>query len=127
MTAPTNLYPFATQDGKAIPLDIIRPSALLSLAVNTTAAGPVDITNAYSVGVFFSAVECLVGFGASVGYPLTTGVLHTNTLLLPANTILVSSLPSNIIYVSAEKAGILYLQLIEKWAGLGLEKQYIRK
>ena len=39
---PSEHYPFATQDGKAIPLDILKPSGLIP--VPFTEGAPVEIT-----------------------------------------------------------------------------------
>jgi len=129
MSVPANLYPFSTQDGKVIPLDIIRPSALVKLSPTASIAGPLAIDISYSIGVFMSDVDCLVRFGSTISLPLGAGTIYTNVLLVPANTLTVSVIPASPLYyaTAGEVAGTLWIQLIAKWAGLGLEKQFVRK
>jgi len=126
-TVPSEVYPFATQDGKAIPLDIIKPSGIITKTF-TLAAASFTIPAGYKVGTFLATVGCLVRFGATLPNPLVDATLYEDTLLVPNDTIVTSSILSTTVYVKGlAESGTLYVQLIEKWIGLALDKQFTRK
>lgn len=128
MTTPANVYPFATQDGKAIPLDILRPSGIMILTFQVATESFFIIPNGYEVGIFFSPTWVLARFGQPFTVPVLNNTLYTDALIIPSGTMTVASLTQGPCYIKGlTENGTLYLQLIEKWAGLALDKQYIRK
>lgn len=123
----SQVYPFATQDGKAIPLDIIKPSGLIFTNFTDSADVSITIPEGYPVAAIIANTACFIRFGDSIG-TLVENTFYNNLLLIPSNTITIVSL----IVGSAKVRGLtdsgsVYLQLIEKWAGLALDKQFIRK
>lgn len=120
------VYPFATQDGKSIPLDIIRPSGLLFKSFTTTPA-EITIPEGYPVAAIIADKACLIKFNGSIS-GFVENTVYTDLLLVPAETIVIVSILSGIGSVRGiTETGTVYIQLIEKWAGLALDKQFIRK
>lgn len=127
MSTPSEVYPFATQDGKAIPLDILKPSSFVYFSFVSAAKTDIVIPQTSSVAIFLASETCLVSFEASL-VGITAGVEYTKTLLVPKDVIVASVIQGLTAQVRGLTAsGSLYVQLIEKWAGLSLEKQYGRK
>lgn len=119
-----DLYPFATQDGKAIPLDIIKPAFLYMCNVASTVVVP---TKYQVVAIHAINVDALVRFGEDLVIPLTSGVYYENTVYIPKNGVVMVALPDNTLHIYPSNTGIVYVQGMEKWAGLGLQKQLERK
>jgi len=128
MAAPAGVYPFATQDGKAIPLDIINPSALLKRLYTANASSAFTIPAGYSVGVFYSSQGAVVSFGVDKTN-LADNVLADSTLFIPSDVLVTAAFNPGAAYVASASgiAGVLYIQFIQKWSGLALNTQYQRK
>lgn len=121
------VYPFSTQDGKAIPLDIIRPSGLLYRNFNASSEIDLIIPTGYPIAAVIANEVCLIKFNGSIGI-FDENIVYTDLLLIPANTItIVSITPGTGAIKGIINSGTAYFQLIEKWAGLALDKQFIRK
>lgn len=119
------LYPFSTEDSKAIPLDIIRPLALLRKAVASGAIATLAIPASWSVASFFSPTGCIVQFaGASLVSPLVDGTEYLDTLLVPPSCIVTATvIPGDAKILGLGAASYLIIQQMEKWAGLALQRQ----
>jgi hypothetical protein len=128
MTTPRGVYPFATQDGQAIPLDIIAPRSLMYQNFVSTGNGTaIVIPTASEVGTVFSTKDAILRFTDDLSI-LAADAEIPNALFIPANTIVTVALTPGTAYVlGIAEAGRLYLQVIDKWAGLGLPTQYVRK
>lgn len=124
---PSQVYPFATQDGKPIPLDIIRPAGLIQIAFNNSSSVNFTLTNTYTEGIILATSACLVRQGTDIP-SIIDGTFYQDMFLVYTDTLITVSLLPGTIYVKGlSGSGTLYLQLIEKWAGLALPKQFIRK
>ena len=127
MSTPSEVYPFATQDGKAIPLDILKPSSLVFYAFTDVAKTDIVIPTTSQVAIFLASEACLLSFEGSL-IALTSGIEYTKTLLIPKDVIVASVIQGTFAQIRGLTAsGTLYVQLIEKWAGLALDKQFTRK
>jgi hypothetical protein len=127
VSASDQVYPFSTQDGKAIPLDIINPAGVIYQVFTNTASSLITIPGNYTVGTFKADADSIISFGADLG-ALVANTLHANTIFLPANVIVTSVIVPGSAYVRGLTAsGTVYLQLIQKWAGLSLTTQLVRK
>ena len=128
ISTPQEVYPFASQDGMAIPLDIIKPSCLVIKSFSPSSSS-FTIPENYKVCTLIASTACLLRFGEDFPTPLVDATLYENTLLVPQDTVVTASLLPETIYVRSlgEDIGTLYIQLIEKWAGLALDRQYARK
>lgn len=124
---PSELYPFATQDGKAIPLDILKPQGLLILPFTTDAVASISLPAGSTVAMLIASEACLVSFDHSLA-TVPTNEFLSEVLLVPYNNVVSCSIPSLDIKIrGVDNPGTLYVQLIEKWAGLALDRQYQRK
>ncbi len=128
MSTPSGVYPFATPDGQAIPLDIIKGTAAIVLPFTRGVISTCTLPEYAVVGVLLSKKACLIQFG---GGPLTTlpgdGDVVTNGVIVPDNGILTVALePGQLHVMGLENTGVLYIQLIEQWAAIGLRTQFAR-
>lgn len=124
---PSEVYPFATQDGKAIPLDIIKPAGLILQAFTPLAVASFIIPAGYKVGTMLASKACIVRFGQTIP-ALVDGTFYEDMLLIPNDTIITVSFDPTTLYVEGlTESGTFYLQLIERWAGLALDKQFSKK
>ena len=127
MTAISEIYPYATQDGKAIPLDILKPSYLLALPFTADASASIALPAGAQVGMLISDVAAVVSFHAALT-SLSGSYTLEKALIIPEKAIVSTVLLASPLYVrGVAESGTLYIQIIEKWAGLALDKQYIRK
>lgn len=124
---PEGIYPFSTQDGKAIPLDIIKPRAVIVQPYLVSAGATFQMPSYAVVGVLMSDTGCLVRFGEE-GIVATPGMPITDCIIVPAGGIITTVLtPGDVHVLGLAKGGTLYIQLIEQWAAMGLATQYGRK
>lgn len=122
------LYPFSTEDSKAIPLDIIRPLAVLKKNF-TAVITPLVIPAGWKVASFFSSTGCFLEVEAtSLAAPLVDGTIYSNTLFIPPNCVVTATIvegPARIASYDGA-AGFLIIQHIQKWAGLALQGRVSR-
>jgi len=124
---PSQVYPFATQDGKPIPLDIIRPAGLIKIDFGNISNVNFTLADTYTEGIILATAACIVRQGSTIP-SIADGTFYQDMFLVYTNTLITVSLLAGPIYVKGlTDSGTLYLQLVEKWAGLALPKQYIRK
>lgn len=121
------LYPFSTEDGKTIPLDIIRPVGLLACSfAGSGAASVVIIPAAWSMASFYSKGGCIIQFGATtLPSGLSNNTEYLNTLLVPPGCLVVSTLlpGEGRVFSLDGTAGQVFIQRIQKWAGIALRRQ----
>jgi len=134
MATPRQVYPFATVDGKPIPLDIIKPSGLQIISVDDATGGslvaPAEMIDPGLVVVFMASDLCLVKIGDATppsAASFAAGALVEDCIIVPKNTLVTT-------WIKAETAALgarailgtvtLYVQYIERWAGLALPLQY---
>jgi hypothetical protein len=123
-----DLYPFATQDGKAIPLDIIRPAGLIIQEFTSNSNTALNSTEELDVAVFMASKPCTVSFDTEIPYPAVNGTFYPGALIVPAGVIVTVKCPSSSLFVRGlSEGGTLYIQAIERWAGLALSVQLQRK
>ena len=128
MPAPSStdqIYPFSTEDSKAIPLDIIRPVALLRKAISSTALNSLTIPADWAVASFYSPSGCLIQF-VDTTLPITPvdGTVYSNCLFVPPNCVVSSTcLPGAAKVLGLGGASFLIIQQVQKWAGLALKRQ----
>ena len=125
MAQPDDLYPFSTQDGKAIPNDVVKPLATVSFAINAGASNNIVIPDGYTLVWVYATKHCLLKIGANdLPAPLIAGTSYANTTFIPAESpmvLLVSAGAADLQGVGT--AGTLYMMSIVQWAGLHQVKQ----
>lgn len=120
------IYPFSTQDGKAIPLDILKPSHLFHIPFTTTSSS-VELPENVQVAMFMASVSAIISFGAAVSFAGGSWN-QVDSLYVPKDIIVSSTIKDRTLHIrGVAEPGSLWVQIIEKWAGLALTKQYSRK
>lgn len=119
-----DLYPFSTSDGKAIPLDILRPSGVLRASfVSASGSALLDLGVATPILILRTSEDCFVRFGSIAVRPIVdAGVSTSEQIVVYANEIIIVSPKSSQFSVIGDvNPGVLTIQLIEQWAGIGHE------
>lgn len=126
-TVPSDNYPFATKDGKVIPLDIIRPKSLITKSFVVGANSTITIAGTEAVAVVFATEDCILYLGtAPTG--IVDGAEVASALFVPKRTAVVTTLSAGQVdAVGIFSDGVVVIQLIEKWAGLALDIAYTRR
>jgi len=120
------LYPFSTEDNKAIPLDIIRPVALIKSELLAAGNTPITIPTDWKVASFYCPTGCYIEFAAAT-MPIVpiNGVAYANVLFVPPNCVVTATVLPGVANINPVKSGASYIvmQQIQKWAGLALRRQ----
>ncbi len=126
MTIPNELYPFSTQDGKAIPLEIVRPLAFVFVALSTS-YGSVVLNNKFNLAALFASVDCVMDT-TGLETTLVAGTTYNGMLFIPANTVVMAALPTITAKVrSIADDGQLFIQGVQQWSALNLARQFTAK
>jgi len=124
-----NRYPLSTPNGQAIPLDIIKPIALMKITFNfATYVAATDLAASYSGKVFVATTDqdCYISFANSPTVPVS-GTVIEDVIYIPAGAtvaFVTDSLKLAAIGLSA--AGHVEIQICETWAGLAIAAQINR-
>ena len=122
-----DIYPFATQDGKAIPLDILSPSYLVRIAFTSAANTAITLPEDTQVAMFLATQAVIVSFDETIAVTSPTWQ-QASCLYIPKDGIVSSSVQALTIQIrGVAESGDLWIQTIKKWAGLALDRQYVRK
>ena len=125
--ADKELYSLSTEEGKAIPLDVIRPLSLIITSWGTGGSAVVTIPATWKIATFFCEKGCYVQFAAANATTLAVeNFEHTDTLFVPPNTIVASTVVAGIAKIvgySATVGSKIVIQQIQKWSGLALKRQ----
>lgn len=125
-TANNQLYPFSTEDGKPIPLDIIRPVGVTVMSFTDSA--DITLPASYEVVCVRSSVDAIWCFE-----PAT--VIADNTPL-PSAVALFAGVIANVaipvatasrITVRGGGVGEVWIQAMQRWVALGLNRQLNRR
>lgn len=130
MASNDQRYPLSTADGKAIPLDIVKPSALVFIAFeNSSGSGStlVTIPDRTEILSVVTDEDCLIRFGAVASIP-ASGVLLSNAVFVPAGMQIMLAPPANTLSVigTGPDTGTLAITLMDKWAQLATSLQTSR-
>mgnify|MGYP000989359421 CR=1 FL=1 len=128
--AVNQLYPFSTAGEQAIPLDVIRPLSVIKKALAFTPTA-LTIPADWKLATFYSPFGCLVQFKAAIlSYPDADGIEYADTLFVPPNCVVTSTVvvgEATIVPISTAANNFIIAQQIQKWAGLALERQLIKR
>jgi len=117
------LYPFATQDGKAIPLDIIRPQGLIQVPFTLTWASLV-IPAGYEICVFRATEDAIIDISGTAAVANVDGTAYNNHLFIPKGYIVTAAITVGTVkIIGASAVGRLVIQALKKWSSLSLPRQ----
>lgn len=118
------LYPLSTQDGKAIPLDVVKPSTLVK--ADFVAATPLSVTIPADTAIcyLFATKACVLRM-AAVALPavLVSGTEYANAIFIPENMPMTLLLEAGEAYVLGEESGSIYISAVEQWGALLQQRQ----
>lgn len=122
----SQLYPLSTENSDAIPLDVIRPTGIIRLALSAPTTDLV-IPEEVKIAAFYSKLGCFIHFGLLMPNPPISNTYYPDALFIPPGVIITSVIPSvNAKVVPLSADGELIIQGIYKWAGVGLDRQVNR-
>lgn len=127
--ATQNRYPLSTPDGKAIPLDIVKPLGILRLPFTNLSYNSQLISSIYQDKIFtaYSTVDCYLNFSAP-SPAVVDNVVAADMLFVPAGVLVAFVTNSTLLAViGITSSGILHVQIVDTWAGLLLETQVNRR
>lgn len=129
-TAASNqLYPFSNEKGEAIPLDIVRPLGAVVVSVAANAATSFSIPTNYTEVSISSTIDVLIDFDDTATYPAVGP--YNSALILRKDVIYTQQLPDvgavKIIPINTAESGKVFINAIQKWAGIGLNRQLTRR
>lgn len=127
MPSTTQRYPLSTPDGKYIPLDVVRSAGYAIKSVNTSVSSPITIGENVEIISFSATEDMLVCFGGVAALPADAVVYADTVFIGRGQRVTVAATALTFTAIALTTAGILHCQLIDKWAGLGLQTQYLRK
>ena len=113
------LYPLTTQDGRAIPLDIVKPSSLIYWNLVKDTEKTVVIPAGFEVCFAFSTAHCyLRNADVAIGVP-AEATEYTDTMLIVSDSILTLNLtPGAGRRIMPLGDGVIYLSAVKQWAAL---------
>lgn len=124
--AERELYPFSTSDAKSVPVDIIWPLKFIKKAFIADDETSMSIPADFDIVSIKATADVLIDFGNAATYPIAE-TAYSSALFVPAETIMTVRLPSTgavkLVPATAGQAGSLYIQSVQKWAALGLQRQ----
>lgn len=123
MALADEVYPFATQNGNPVPLDIIKPLSLAYLALTTSFATIVlDATT--NLAMIWASEDAVIDLANSAN-ALTSGTVRTSWIFIPKGSVVAASINSGTVRARTLSAasGNLMIQGIQKWSMLALPRQ----
>jgi hypothetical protein len=128
-SAINQLYPLSSEDGKAIPLDIVLPLGVVLKALPANVHTILAIPAAFATVSIFATVDCVIDFTGSLSFPAPE--LLTSALVVHRDTVISALLPNTgnvrVIPLAAAEFGVIRIQQVQKWAGIGLARQLGRR
>lgn len=121
--AANDLYPFSTQDGKAVPLEIVKP---LSLVTWTTVANTPKaiVIPAGAAAWVYSTKDIVLSFeDTALPAALVQGIVYPNAIFIPALTPMVIELIAGPAYLLSVEVATFYLNVITQYAALAQVRQ----
>lgn len=130
MSDVAQIYPFSSEKGDAIPLDIMEPLASIAVQLAVNAAASLTIPSTYKLVAIYSAIDVFVDFTDAQTYPVTLNTSVNQMLFVPAQSVMTIKLPDTgavkLIPANANEGGLVVFTDIRKWAAIALERQLTR-
>lgn len=133
MSDNTGRYPLSTADGKAIPLDTVRPAGIVKKSfLSASGSAAISIPTTVSIVSAYATEDCYIKFAtaaATITAPVD-GVLLADTIFVPASSVMVFTPPvdkRSIAIIGDSANGSLILSYLETWNGLSMQSQTTRR
>ena len=127
MATPAELYPFSTQDGKAIGLDVIKPLGVIYYLLSATFTAVV-LPAKYNLSAVYSSVDAYIDLTNTASGSPVSGADNVRWVFIPAATVVILELPTATVRIrGVTGAGNMYITALQKYAALGLPRQFDTK
>lgn len=126
MPTPVELYPLSTQDAQSIPLDIVRPLAMIYVALTTTFTAHV-LSSKFNLCAIYSSVEAYIDLTNTASGNPTSGTEYNGWMYIPAETVVIAEMPTATVKIRGRVLGDMHITAIQRWAALGLPRQFNSK
>lgn len=129
---PEDTYPYSTENGSAVPLDVIKAKSLMILDVSTTPT-TIQIPRGSRVATICSDTDCVIQLTDRPSQTLQPSTATHNTFIDDALMIHKDHILSVVVeegdahVVSLEGSGTMYIQLVEQWASISMDSEYERR
>lgn len=118
-TVPIGIYPLSTQDGRDIPLDIIKPLSLILYDLVANAIKTINVPTTVKLTYIYSRVDCIIKFNSTLlPYPMLQDTIYTDAMFIPAATPVSVVVNSGVGSILPLASGRIYLSFVEQWASL---------
>lgn len=124
--AEAGLYPFATRDAEAIPLDVIDPLGMRYYDLAATGYQSGTLPAVFELGYVWAEFGAIMELASTISGPPTSGTYYPLTIFIPPGVLLTVKFNSNLGFyriASIGKAGKFCMQAIRKWNALALQQQ----
>ena len=127
MAAPVDLYPLATSDGVAIPLEVVSPTGYMFLHFSETPTSAIQLPATSDLLILNCDEDCILRFSNNLATIPTEATVIADTLFLRKNMQMVVYPQQKFLSVKRLVLdGTLHIQFIDTWHGLALASQYER-
>lgn len=119
--AEQELYPLASQEGRAIPFEVAEPVALAVIPFTDTATAPLSFPTGSEIVVILSSEPCIIAFGKTVP-TITNDTFHTDCAMIPADALVYLKIPADKESISVVRDGstngTAKIQVYRTWRAL---------
>lgn len=124
--AQQQLYPLSTEDSKSIPLDVALPLTLIKDSVVHNAATVINLPADFNIVGIYSTVPCIIDFTNTATFPVPANIELDSAVFIPQDSYMVIKVPSTglvkVCPLISAGTGIIMINNLQKWAGLGLDR-----
>lgn len=125
--AATDLYPFSSDKGVPIPMEIVRPKNLVMFPFIAGTEGAILIPVGYNICWVFATTPCILRCNNNnnvLPAALVGGTSYADTMFIPASIPTLVQLTEGFgRLLGLEEDGKLYINNVQQWAGIALSKQ----
>lgn len=116
--AASELYPLSTQDGQAIPFDIVKPSSLVFWTLVADTQKNATIPAGFVTGFFFCTTDCVFRNADVTLVGMAEATEYADAIFIPSNTVVSVTLTPGASKIMPLGNGTLYLSKVQQWAAL---------
>lgn len=118
------LYPITTQDGRPIPMEIVKPSSLIYWELVSGVEKVVTIPAGFAVCFVVTTANCFIRNADVTFGAVAEDTEYADAILLPADNVVTLNLTPGAgrrIYPLSD--GVIYLSAVKQWAAMVQDMQ----
>lgn len=122
MAIADEIYPYSTQNGIPIPLEIIKPLGVVTGAF-TSGFSALTLPASCALCSILASEDMIIDFTNSMT-TVVAGTFYTNVLYAPKGIIVIASIPTGTVKIKGlTLGGSFVIQALQKWSALSLPRQ----